>query len=211
MPLTFEMVPRTFLETFIVMRKPEFLYISPSSEGPIDEIRNAIVEEALISRCSHLAMLDTDQQYPVETIPRLLSHKKPVVGTWIMRRYPPFDTLMFRGSVGKYTPLVEEVDFQPGELVEVDATGTGCLLFEMNVFKRLARPWFKKDTHNGRPVGEDFYLCQKLRAAGIPIYVDTALYVPHLTRGGITPNFAKLYRAARKLAVTQGGNGTPHT
>jgi hypothetical protein len=190
-PLTFHMIPSAFFESFIAMEKPAFVYISPTTPGSIAEMRNSLVRDARLAQCSHLLMLDTDQMYPPDTIPRLLAHRKPVVGARIRRRYPPFESLMFRGTVGEYTAVKT---WTPGELLAVDATGTGCILYDMRVFGQIAAPWFHTyHDHNGRPVGEDFSCCAKLREAGIPLYVDTGLYVTHLTQMGLTDAFAELY------------------
>lgn len=194
-PLSFHMVPSAFFDSFISMDKPDYAYFRTNT-GPIETMRNNLVADALRSGCTHLFMLDTDQQYPADTLMRLLSHKKLAVGARIRRRYPPFDNLMFRGTVGAYEPIQ---GWTPGDLLEVDATGTGCMLFDTTVFKRLRAPWFETRTHNNKPVGEDFVFCSKLRALGIPIYVDTGLYVPHLTQFGITDTFANVYE---KLAAT---------
>lgn len=188
-PLSFHMVPAVFFDSFIAMEKPDYTYFRTNT-GPIEEMRNSLVREALDAGCSHLAMLDTDQLYPPDTLMRLLAHKRPMVGARVRRRYPPFDNLMFRGSVGAYQPVT---DWTAGDLVEVDATGTGCVVFETALFRRIRPPWFAGGTHNGKPVGEDFGFCAKVRALGVPIVVDTGVYVHHLTQFGITDSFAAVY------------------
>lgn len=193
-PLSFHMVPSAFFDSFIAMEKPDFTFFRTNT-GPIEQMRNNLVADALGAGCTHLLMLDTDQQYPPDTLTRLLSHRKLAVGARIRRRYPPFDNLMFRGTVGEYQPIQ---GWTPGDLVEVDATGTGCMLFDMMVFRRTKAPWFETKTRNHKPVGEDFVFCAKLRALGIPIFVDTGLYVHHLTQFGITDTFAAVYE---KLAA----------
>lgn len=189
-PLSFHMIPSAFFDSFITMDKPPHLYFR-SSNGPVDQMRNSIVRDALVAGCSHLIMMDVDQCYHPQTIPRLLAHKKPVVGCLVYRRYPPFDPLMLKGKISEYKTISK---WEPGSLVEVDATGTGCLLFDMQVFRDLPAPWFKfRKGEDGRPIGEDIGFCSELRQAGYRIYVDTSIPAGHLSQMQITEGTWRLY------------------
>ena len=90
-------------------------------------------------------------------------------------------------------------DWEDGELVEVDATGTGCILYNLEVFKKIPYPWFefKKHPETGLVIGEDVGLCQKLQAAGYKIYVDTSVEIEHLTIIKINKAMHKLWCAMR--------------
>ena len=190
-PNNFPMLPSSFFDSFITMEKPNFIYLR-SSLGPIDCMRNNIVKSALMNGCTHLIMMDTDQVYEVETIPRLLSHKKDIVGCLVYRRYPPFDPLMMRGKLNEYQRIEKWTD---GELVEVDATGTGCLCFTTEVFKKIPPPWFKTwEMPGGSAVGEDFDFCTKAKDAGFRIFVDTGCVAGHLTQMIVNDGTWKLYQ-----------------
>lgn len=176
-PLSFPMVPGAFFDSFIAMEKPDFIYLR-SSAGPVDEMRNELVRQAIAAGCSHLIMMDSDQIYDPKTIPRLLSHRLPIVGCMVCRRYPPFDPIMLKGEIGSYKSITE---WEKDSLVEVDATGTGCLLFNMDVFRKMPEPWFVFRSSKGSPVGEDIGFCSDLRNAGYKIFVDTSVPAGHLT------------------------------
>ena len=131
--------------------------------------------------CSHLLMLDTDQVYPSDTISKLSSHDADIVGAAVHRRYPPFDTILLRGEPGKYIHVSDE-DCYSGSPIEVDATGTGCLLIDTAVFIEMERPWFEfGQTETGKTIGEDLLFCHKSRKLGKRIIVDTSIEVDHLT------------------------------
>lgn len=194
LPCSWSHVPFPTVLTMLRMERPDFELI-PATNGPIDGLRNKIVEDALRVGASHLLMMDMDQTYPVDIIPRLLAHKLPVVGCMVHRRYPPFAPLMYRGKLNEYE-LIE--DFEDGDLVEVDATGTGCLLFDMKIFREMPAPWFRfKLTDDGRPIGEDFGFCSDLRALGYKIFVDTAVKCGHLSTMEVTAGTYDLYRAMK--------------
>ena len=192
-PLNFPMIPSAFFDSFITMEKPDFIYLR-SSAGHIDDMRNNLVMEAIKTACTHIIMMDTDQVYDPKTITRLLGHRLPVVGCLVYRRYPPFDPLMLRGKINSYQTVT---DWTPGELVEVDATGTGCILFEMEVFKKVPGPWFMHrktpDIGSGGIVSEDIAFCSDLREAGIRIFIDTSVTAGHLTQMVVNEGTWKLF------------------
>lgn len=196
-PCSWPQVPFPTFLSILQMEKPEFVLI-PATNGPIDGLRNSIVEEALAAGCSHLLMPDLDQTYPVDLIPRLLAHKKSVVGAMVHRRYPPFDPLVFErdGLGGGHRPIME---WEPGELLKVSRTGTGCLLYDMRVFQDIPRPWFEFSyTDDGRVLGEDFGFCDKLHAAGYEMFVDSGVKCGHLSTLEITEETWHLYRAMQR-------------
>jgi hypothetical protein len=198
LPHNFHSVPMAFFDSFIVMDKPEFIYLR-SSAADVESMRNEIVRAALREGCTHLIMMDTDQIYHPETITRLLAHDLPIVGCLVYRRYPPFDPLMFRGTRHKYLNVKE---WDKDALVRVDATGTGCLMFNMDVFKNLPAPWFKvvKDEEEG-VTGEDFYFCGVAREYGYEIFVDTSIPCGHLSQMIINEGTYKLYNRVKEAEL----------
>jgi hypothetical protein len=196
-PLSFPSVPAAFFDSFITMNKPEWVYLR-SSAGPIDEMRNNLVREAMQAGCSHLIMMDSDQVYHPMTIERLLSHRMPVVGCLVHRRYPPFDPLMLVGKVNEYQTVKE---WEPGVLVEVDATGTGCIMFDMQVFRDMPAPWFRFRQNEKGIIGEDIGFCSDLRAAGYKIHVDTSIPAGHLSQMIINEGTWKLYNYVKSAEL----------
>jgi len=206
-PITWSHVPVPFFLSFILMERPDFELIYPREDRcPLDEVRNNIVREAQGKNCTHLIMMDTDQVYHPKTITRLLSRNLPVVGCKVHRRYPPFDPLMLSGRVNHYRTIEE---WQAGEVKDVDATGTGCLLFQMNVFQKIPGPWFRfrknRNPRTGGTIGEDIHFCSRLRRAGYKIFVDTSVPAGHLSTMIITEDTWKLYRAIKKAKERKGG------
>jgi len=132
-PNSFPWVPASFFESFVMMEKTKFSFI-PAWNGPIDTLRNDIVKKALEIGASHLIMMDVDQVYHPKTLKTLLSRKIPIVGAAVCRRYPPFDPIiMFRNDEGyEYGN-----EWNPDGTIECDATGTGCILFEMSIFREM--------------------------------------------------------------------------
>lgn len=198
-PLTWPQVPSPFFDSFTIMEKPPFHYLR-ANNGPIDELRNNLVEQAQNLGCSHLIMMDADMVYPRMVLAPLLRHKRPVAGGLCFRRYPPFDPLIYRGGINRYKTIEEWTE---GELLEVDATGTGCLLFDMEVFDRVKPPWFRFEPNPNQEVGgligEDIGFCSRLKAAGYQIFVDTSIEIGHLSTFEVTRETWQLYKQLKEV------------
>lgn len=196
-PLTWKYVPSDFFDSFVTMKKPREYEYCRRKNGPLDGLRNDIVNVALSTGCSHVIMMDCDMVYHTDTIPRLLSHNLDVVGAMCYRRYPPFDELLFKGRVNKYRLIT---DFNPNELIEVDATGTGCLMFKTEVFMRMKPPWFKfRQSKKGGVIGEDIGFCSRLKNAGYKIFVDPTIPAGHLTDFLVEPEARRFYKNLEKI------------
>jgi hypothetical protein len=199
-PLSFPWVPASFFHSFIHMDRPSFTYLHADNGGAA-ALRNDLVKKAFEVGATHLMMCDTDQVYHPKTVTSLLSHKLPVVAALVHRRYPPFDSLMLKKveTNDEYDRYDSIDDWEEGELVEVDATGGGCTMFDMSVFKKLPYPWYRDDKApaGAPPIGEDIALFQDLKAIGYRIFVDTSVPAGHLTTLIVNTATNKLYRAMK--------------
>ena len=203
LPVTDDRTPTQFWISFTVMEKPgnyEFLVPKFYPDNSYDSraaVRNALVLQAIDNGCSHLIMMDTDQIYPVNTLQKLLAHGVDVVAAKVHRRWPPFDPIMYRGELFKYKHIPQEEWKNKEGLFEIDATGTGCILYDMEVFKNVEYPWYEILTKSdGSVVGEDICFCSKLRNAGYKIFMDTSVKVGHLSTMVITESFYEWYTMA---------------
>jgi len=195
-PCSFPFVPVSFFYSFVHMEKPNYEFIH-ADNGPVDTLRNDIVEKALSLDCTHVLFMDVDQVYHEKTIPTLLSRRLPIVGAAVCRRYPPFDPIIMRIENGAYESTDE---WNENGVVECDATGSGCLMVETSVFKKLPYPWFRFQKHpeNGMVIGEDIGFCQDAKAAGYRIFVDTSVPAGHMTTMIINRKTHLLYRSVKE-------------
>lgn len=206
-PLVDPRIHINFFESFVCVEKPSsWVFLMPTFPhgplaGDLADARNSIVQQAQWEGCSKLWMIDTDQVYPTNTLNKMLSHDKDICGVRVHKRYPPFSPVFLRGAIGKFEYVSDEEMFS-GKLIEVDATGTGCLLFNVAIFDSIPEPWFKFDIHDGKPVGEDIYFCTQAKKAGFKIWVDTSLEVEHLSTIAIGRG---LYEFFRHLHKKEGG------
>lgn len=162
--------------------------IFPDFPCQVDAARNNLVQQALSLGCTHILMLDSDQIYKTDNmIEKMLAHDKPVLGVRVHRRYMPYDPLLLRGKIGSlYQVPDEEVRDKDGnfnEELSVDYTGTGCILYSMEIFNDMfpEKPFELKIGDQGQPIGEDIWLCKKLKEKNIPIVVDCSIDIGHIS------------------------------
>lgn len=160
----------------------------PDFPGQIDAVRNNLVKQALNLGCTHILMMDSDQIYNTDNmIEKILAHDKPVLSCKVHRRYPPFDTLLMEGEVGKLQPIPDErIRDKDGNFeteLQVEYTGTGCIMYETNIFIDMfpEKAFEFKTGEFGQPIGEDIGFCDKLKKMGIPIIADCSIDIKHLT------------------------------
>jgi len=217
-PLTDTRVYTNFMFSFLNMDKPSNYYIfMPDFPGNHDAVRNNLVKQAFESSCTHILMMDTDQIYvSKDMIARMMGHKLPVVGARVHRRYPPFDPILYRGEIGSYHSVpdeeIEAARKNGNPLVESDATGCGCILYDLMVFANMPEPWFELtiDEKTGAPVGEDIGFCSKLKKEGHKIFVDCSIEIQHLTLHATDWNTYKVWRKMNpKLLGADGANLKP--
>jgi GT2 family glycosyltransferase len=192
-----------FWISFINMDKPDvtaiYVPVFPVSEfrRDIAILRENLVPQALDDGVSHLVMTDTDQVYPPDTLVKLCAHArqgKRIVGGVVHRRYPPFDALLQRGTPHAYT-AVPDAEKYSGDLVEIDATGTGCIMIDTSVFIDMPRPWFDLPQDGELAgFGEDIAFCARARAAGITIWADTSIEIDHIARARVNRAFYEMFK-----------------
>jgi len=181
-PIFYPYVHWRFWRSYEQLEKPggTILQIIPGST--IAVARNKLVNMAKGS--DYLLFLDSDMTFPSDLIQRLLDHKKDVVcGLYYSRGYPHDPMTMRLWNKDEYYRSPPK-----GGLMEVDATGGGCMLINMKVIDKIDFPWFDFSAYMGtrKSFSEDVWFCRKLKAAGYKIYVDTDLECGHISDRVIT-------------------------
>lgn len=144
----------------------------------IDTARNNLVKEALKdSTYTHLCMIDDDMVFEPDFANRLLSHDVDIVGGLAFKRRPNYEPCVYRQNreTKQYIPILPKV-FQ-----EVDIVGTGGIMINLDVFRKIDFPYFFTDyDKDGTHWSVDFRFCQKAIQAGFKIFVDPEAKMGHI-------------------------------
>lgn len=125
--------------------------------------RTKLVQGALDMGADYGLFLDSDMTFPADLFHRLAKHDKDIV------------SCMYAKRDGK-EPVIQYLNCDFNGCQEVNKIATGCVLFKMDVWKKIEKPWF--EFHMARPgdpyevIGEDIYMSNKFNAARVPMYCD---------------------------------------
>lgn len=148
--------------------------------------RNTLVERSLERGSEWMLFLDDDHTFPPGLLLQLLSHDQPVVASLYLQRTDPFLPIAYtsKDENGDYWPL-DLNDCERHGLVPVAGAGTGGMLIRSEVFHQLDPPWFVHTTQQS----EDLFFCDRVVAAGIPLFVDLDAPLGHIGANNFFPNW----------------------
>ena len=213
-PITDEKVSVDFMKSLLGMdlsTVSEMLFPEHRpSEGyrDIADVRTNMVRQALQNGCTDVIFMDTDQTYAPDTVTKLMAISSFIVGAPVHRRWKPFDVVLRRGTLESYT-LVPKEEAYSGDVIKVDATGTGCLRIDTAVFRALGgNPFIIGRGSRGQTIGEDIGFCSRARTAGFEILIDTSIQVGHNRTFTIDRNFSHMYGLFCEWAAKQDTGAT---
>src|SRR3990167_3768540 len=158
-----------------------FHCIVPEHGYTIAENRNYSAVQALKNFSDYLLFIDDDMTFPPDLLDTLLADKKEIVG---VAYHPRCDTSEKLGFLDETHIITLETTTDPKykETFKCKAVGTGVMLIDCNVFKKMERPWFAfeyLDTGQCK-VGEDWYFCIKAKEKGIDTWCNPTIKIGHL-------------------------------
>lgn len=185
------------------------------NESLISRSRSRLATEFLASECDYLLSIDSDIQFPVDALERLLSHDKDIVAAPYAAKIVPSKWAV---ALGDDIP-----DYVQG-LMPVRYVPAGFTLVKRKVFETLATPelqYFEEasDTpyyafylpmlhqSKGRQVflSEDFAFCQRAKDAGFELWCDFDVALQHwgLYRFEVAPINGRLPSHPLKPVVSE--------
>jgi 2-polyprenyl-3-methyl-5-hydroxy-6-metoxy-1,4-benzoquinol methylase len=177
------------------MMKPNgSLAVQGAGAVKCSSINNSIYQ-AIELGAEWMFLMDVDQLFPVNTIPKLMDtaikHNAKIVSVLYHTNTPPFSPVAgwkekkadrttcinSKGDIWRmaYSPLGEGV-------VEVDWVGSGGVLIHKDVIKDIGWAPFVDVWENGkgiRTVGHDMNFCARAKEKGYKVLVDTSVKSSH--------------------------------
>jgi GT2 family glycosyltransferase len=182
----------------IAKLRPQFdSFIQVANIGLITRSRNVLIKNFLEqSDAQWLLMMDADERMDLQSFDALVNTangERKVVSALVFAAF--FEDNDQLRPVPTIYRDVENYGLQPiedyplNEIIQVDATGTGCLLIHRSVILELQEKatehqgkdwaWFVDGPINGTWFGEDLLFSKRLKSLGIPIYCNTSAILAH--------------------------------
>ncbi len=179
-------------------------------EGKLPMVRESLVEKAMAVDdqipTSHVLFIDDDMNFPPELMHRLFEHRVPIVGVNYPTRRPPIRMT----AVKNHKPISSA---NKRGLEKVDFCGMGAMLIDVEVFRKIPKPWFLIGTQKHPETGEfasfvteDTWFCAQAAKAGYEIMIDHDLSqdVSHL--GTIEYTHSEVQLNAELKTYLEGGS-----
>lgn len=148
-----------------------------------------------------LWMVDTDMGFAPDTVERLIDAAHPVDRPVVGALCFTLTDTAYDGMGGLRVQLIPTVyrmgytrdghasfchfgEYPPNTMIQVATTGAACILLHRSVLERVRAEhgdhWFDQMyNEDGELVGEDFALCLRLGALGVPIFVHSGVQTTH--------------------------------
>lgn len=196
------LVDPRWIDALLHLEKPAGWYRGALIRMEIAHARNLLAQKFLENAdATHLLFWDDDVLPPSDGLMRLLAHDQPIVSGFYTSRALPMRPIAYRRDAVRQR--YEHVDTLTDGLQAVDGVGCGFLLIQRSVFERIEPPWFQYLCEPGdlnASLSEDLFFCERARAAGIPILLDTSVRCGHI--GSYTYDYRDLMAA---VSVSAGG------
>lgn len=157
------------------------------------EQRTLGARQALERGATHVMWFDSDMTFQPDVIHRLMAHGRPVVAGNYVDKTRAGRPVAELGDEPEGNSASRTSSLSRSGLESVRRVGMGCMLVEADVFARIEFPWFGHrwtwtdggaepcrhvedaetfpwSAWNGR--FEDWWFCDRLAQAGIPIFID---------------------------------------
>lgn len=169
--------------------RPENTTTVFASGAVISENRNKITQAALDRGADWVLYLDDDHVLQADTLYKLLDAEKDIISAHYVKRKPPFNPVLMQGKVNSGGFLWKQLGAAERGIIEVDAAGAGCLLVRRRVLEALKPPYWTLGQINPASWGDDLDFCNRVKAAGFPIYCDLDNRIGHIMSGIVTPEY----------------------
>ncbi len=177
----------------------------------IANLQNALARAFLTTDCDYFWLLNDDQIYPQDTLLRLLSHKKDVVGPLCLLKAEPHQPILYTKRSDGHRIYRCLRRFERGLITEPTLTlGGGGMLVHRRVFEAIPDPWWtvttkvNADTGIHEQTSEDFDFCDRVEAAGFQVHCDLDMSVIHNATYGLRAVYDE--NAQEWLTVLMRGN-----
>lgn len=134
-----------------------------------------------------LWIMGDDHVFEPELLGRLLMHERDICAPLCLTRTPPYLPVAFVEDQDHLRHRLDLTICPTKGLVKVLHVGGAGLLISRKVLTEMRDPWFEYGRLDPTQISEDLYFCDKARAAGFDIWLDTEALLGHCITGAVWP------------------------
>lgn len=172
---TFENIKPECFKSIFGLRNPENynLFFDYVKGYDCARARNEIAKLALKHDFDYVLMIDSDVSVPKDTVVKLLECETDIALGWYYKKRTKTDQTVIYDFGKDYTDknmIYGEILLKINNPFDIKGGGLGIALVNVNVFKKMAYPYFKYIIYdNDTVLSEDLYFCTEARKYGIDI------------------------------------------
>jgi hypothetical protein len=180
---------RDSLRFFLTDWCDKIMFMSKSPSLPV--ARDALVTEALRAKVDYIFFVDTDLIFESPSDPNVAlktlyqtinKNKNDKDGKIVSGLYRAKQKIGFNYAAWMKAPTKTKgyvpIERWNGNWLNVDVTGLGCTLIDINVFRDLPKPWFYWEEIDD--ISEDFYFFELAKKHGYNLHCFTEVKLSHL-------------------------------
>jgi len=127
------------------------------------------------SKADRILWIDSDMMVQGDSLLKLLEADKDIISGVAVAKQPPFSFIIARQNMENKLEPIKSLP-QKRLFNDIDGFGFGFVLIKTSVFDKIEPPYFMM----GEVIGEDYYFCQKAKAAGFDLWVDSECQLGHV-------------------------------
>lgn len=192
------------MKSILALDKEGFdMGIADSANAEVSTNRNILAQKFVShsSKPTHLLFVDSDTGLPRDTVKKLLEADKPIISgvqvtkfanTWIPRQWGDLWNGLWNVQVDVCETLdLRETHWIPKEeyrdkVIEIGATGGGCLMIKREVLETVPYPWFYNEINPNATMhkdlsfmSEDISFCYKAKKYGFGVHLHIGVLCDH--------------------------------
>jgi len=144
---------------------------------PVDDAYNKLFQTAIDAQSDYVLTIEDDTFPPKDALIKLLElikkHPNTAIGAWYPKKQVSRQGVHIILKDGKRQQMECDNNIQ-----EAYTLSMGCSLYPIEMFKKIAFPWFKTTSN----LSQDSFFSQLAREAGFKLLVDTSIQCKHIDR-----------------------------
>ena len=156
----------------------------------IHRARNSAVVSAVEKGMDYLLFIDDDMTFPPDAVDKLLVQQKDIIGALCFSRLSKNKPVISKIKNNRMVGYSYDEVPTWSESFQVPLTGTGFLLINLSVFKKMEPPFFywgrpkdfglERDPFPNDEIGEDVTFCLNAGLSGFEVWVDPTIEIGHI-------------------------------